>query len=187
MAGALPSIPGHLLGRSPGAKPNVAQVPAFPRLFLASAACKLFLAKYVLVHTRYISVEYEGQLKQLPGVVGRRTRISDHVIFPSSSLNHWYDAAVTSKGLFDWHSACTARSLRAAILGQEGCMGQQLDIRSSLQGRKPKKPTSSAPSVQELAKRYFDLQCLRQRVRIAETGRPIGREILRAQPSAAHA
>ena len=66
-------------------------------------------------------------------------------------------------------------------------MGQQLDIRSSLQGRKPKKSTKSAPSAQELAKRYFDLQCLRQRVRIAETGQPIGRAILRAQPSAAHA
>jgi hypothetical protein len=56
-------------------------------------------------------------------------------------------------------------------------MGQQLRIRRPLQGKKPKKRTKPAPSSYELAKRYFDLQCLRQQVRIAESGQTVRREM----------
>ena len=64
-------------------------------------------------------------------------------------------------------------------------MGQQSDIRGALLGRKPKKQSKKAPSTQELARRYFDLQCLRHRVRIAESGQPVRRQV--TQPVAAFA
>jgi hypothetical protein len=55
-------------------------------------------------------------------------------------------------------------------------MAQQLDRRILLDGAKRKKRSKPTPSAQELAKRYFDLQCLRQKVRIAESGRVLGPE-----------
>jgi hypothetical protein len=76
----------------------------------------------VLVHTRYISVEYEGQLKQLPGVVGR-TRISDHVIFASSSLNHWYDAAVTSEAVIRLAQRMHRQKSKGSYIGTGGLYG----------------------------------------------------------------
>ena len=56
-------------------------------------------------------------------------------------------------------------------------MRQHFDSRSSLQGTKRKKRTKSAPSPQELAKQYFDLQCLRQQVRIAGSEQIVDREL----------
>jgi hypothetical protein len=59
-------------------------------------------------------------------------------------------------------------------------MRQQFDGRTSFQGTKRKKRTKPTPSSQELAKRYFDLQCLRQQVRIAESGQIVGRELTKS-------
>ena len=59
-------------------------------------------------------------------------------------------------------------------------MGQQFDRGTSLQGTKRKKRPKQTPSSQELAKRYFDLQCLRQQVRIAESGQIVGRELTKS-------
>jgi hypothetical protein len=48
-------------------------------------------------------------------------------------------------------------------------MDQKFDCRASVQGTKRKRRAKPAPSPQQLAKQYLDLQCLRQQVRIAET------------------
>jgi hypothetical protein len=55
-------------------------------------------------------------------------------------------------------------------------MAQQLDRHTLLEGTKRKRRSKPTLSSQELAKRYFDLQCLRQKVRIAESGQIVGRE-----------
>ena len=59
-------------------------------------------------------------------------------------------------------------------------MAQQLDSRIRVASTKRKNRSKPTPSSQELAKRYFDLQCLRQRVRIAESVQDIGRERTRS-------
>jgi hypothetical protein len=61
-------------------------------------------------------------------------------------------------------------------------MAKQLDRRILLDGTKRKKRSKPTPSAQELAKRYFDLQCLRQKVRIAESGRALGPEWTKSPP-----
>jgi hypothetical protein len=48
-------------------------------------------------------------------------------------------------------------------------MGQELSVFRPLQGSTPKKWTKQIPSSKELAEQYFDLQCLRQYVEMAET------------------
>lgn len=60
-------------------------------------------------------------------------------------------------------------------------MAQQLESRIAVESTKRRtrsKPTPS--SSQELAKRYFDLQCLRKRVKIAESEQVIGRERIKS-------
>jgi len=53
-------------------------------------------------------------------------------------------------------------------------MVQHLDSRISVEGRKRKMHSKLTPSSQELAERYFDLQRLRQKVKIAEAGQIVG-------------
>lgn len=55
-------------------------------------------------------------------------------------------------------------------------MSQQID--TAFQRAKHKRKTKSAPSFETLARRYFDLQRLRQAVRIAECGKAAGQEWL---------
>jgi hypothetical protein len=55
-------------------------------------------------------------------------------------------------------------------------MAQQLESRISVESTKRRTRSKPTPSSQELAKRYFDLQCLRKRVKIAESEQVIGRE-----------
>lgn len=66
-------------------------------------------------------------------------------------------------------------------------MGEQLDSRTSLSGKKRKKRTRPAPTSRELAKRYFDLQCLRLQVRLAESGRMVGPELTKSLAPASFA
>jgi hypothetical protein len=47
-------------------------------------------------------------------------------------------------------------------------MGEQLGANRLLQGNTPEKWTKPIPSFEELAEQYFDLQCLRQYVQMAE-------------------
>ena len=49
-------------------------------------------------------------------------------------------------------------------------MDRKVDCRASVQGTKGTRRTKAAPSSQQLAKQYLDLQCLRRQVRMAETG-----------------
>jgi hypothetical protein len=63
-------------------------------------------------------------------------------------------------------------------------MAQQLDKQILLDSPKRKGRSKSTPSSQELAERYFDLQCLRQMVRIAESGQIRDREWTRSVPLA---
>ena len=55
-------------------------------------------------------------------------------------------------------------------------MSQQID--TAFQRAKHKRETKSAPSFGTLARQYFDLQRLRQEVRIAECGKAAGPEWL---------
>ena len=55
-------------------------------------------------------------------------------------------------------------------------MSQQID--TAFQRAKHKRETKSAPSFGTLARQYFDLQRLRQKVRIAECGKSAGQEWL---------
>jgi len=55
-------------------------------------------------------------------------------------------------------------------------MSQQID--TAFQRAKHKRETKSAPSFGTLARQYFDLQRLRQEVRIAECGKTAGEEWL---------
>jgi hypothetical protein len=60
-------------------------------------------------------------------------------------------------------------------------MAQQLDGRIiSVESTKRKSGAKLTPSSQELAQRYFDLQCLRQRVKIAESGQIVGGERIKS-------
>ncbi len=60
-------------------------------------------------------------------------------------------------------------------------MARQLDSRIiSVESTKRKTGAKPTPSSQELAQRYFDLQCLRQRVKIAESGQVMGRERIKS-------
>jgi hypothetical protein len=65
-------------------------------------------------------------------------------------------------------------------------MAQQLDRHISVESTNRKAPSKPTPSSQELAKRYFDLQCLRQRVKIAESGQAIGRERIKTPSLASY-
>jgi hypothetical protein len=56
-------------------------------------------------------------------------------------------------------------------------MGQQFNSRTSSHLTRRKKRNKPPPSSEQLAKLYFDLLCLRQKVRIAETGQIVGREL----------
>jgi hypothetical protein len=60
-------------------------------------------------------------------------------------------------------------------MGQK--MGQQFNSRSSSRRTLRKRRNQPAPSSEELSKLYFDLLYLRQKVRIAETGQIVGREL----------
>jgi hypothetical protein len=62
-------------------------------------------------------------------------------------------------------------------------MGQQID--TAFQKVKHKRETKSAPSFGTLARQYFDLQRLRQEVRIAECGKTADQEWLLDNHSAA--
>ena len=63
-------------------------------------------------------------------------------------------------------------------------MAERLDTRIFLEGPKRKKRFTPTLSAQELANRYFDIQCLRQKVRIAESGQVPGREWSDSLPAA---
>jgi hypothetical protein len=56
-------------------------------------------------------------------------------------------------------------------------MGQGLGANRPLKGNTLKKWTKQVPSSQELAEQYFDLQCLRQWVELAETSEPTRRRV----------
>ena len=56
-------------------------------------------------------------------------------------------------------------------------MGLQRDNRTLSYRTRRKKRMRPIPSSEELAKLYFDLLYLRQKVRIAETGQIVGREL----------
>ena len=62
-------------------------------------------------------------------------------------------------------------------------MSRQID--TAFQRAKHKRKTKSAPSFGTLARQYFDLQRLRQEVRIAECGKTTGQEWLLDNPRAA--
>lgn len=66
-------------------------------------------------------------------------------------------------------------------------MGRRLEKRISFSSAKIKNRTKPAPSSRDLAKQYFDLACLRQRVRIAESGQVVGRELTKSLALAAFA
>jgi hypothetical protein len=59
-------------------------------------------------------------------------------------------------------------------------MVQRSDRRTSSPSRKLKKGTKPTPSSQALAKQYFYLLCLRQKVKIAESGKVDGRELTKS-------
>jgi len=56
-------------------------------------------------------------------------------------------------------------------------MVRKFEGHTSARATKRNKRTKPVPTPQELADRYFDLQCLRQQVRIAETGQIFDREL----------
>jgi hypothetical protein len=56
-------------------------------------------------------------------------------------------------------------------------MVRKFEGQASARATKRNGRTKPIPTPQELADRYFDLQCLRQQVRIAETGRIFDREL----------
>ena len=59
-------------------------------------------------------------------------------------------------------------------------MSNRFDCRTSSPSRRLKKRTKPTLSSQALAKQYFDLQCLRQKVKIAESGKVDGRELIKS-------
>ena len=63
-------------------------------------------------------------------------------------------------------------------------MVQHLDSRISVEGRKRKMHSKLTPSSQDLAKRYLDLQRLRQEVRNAEFGQIAGPDRTKSPPLA---
>jgi hypothetical protein len=60
-------------------------------------------------------------------------------------------------------------------------MVHRLDRRTSSPRRKLKKRTKPTPSSQALANQYFYLVCLRQKVKIAESGKVDGRELTKSR------
>ena len=73
-----------------------------------------------------------------------------------------------------WHGGCFILFSQSVLRGSK--MSRQID--TALQRAKHKRETKSAPSFGTLARQYFDLQRLRQEVRIAECGKAAGPEWL---------
>jgi hypothetical protein len=73
-----------------------------------------------------------------------------------------------------WHGGCFILFSQSVLRGSK--MSRQID--TAFQRAKHKRETKSAPSFGTLARLYFDLQRLRQEVRIAECGKAAGPEWL---------
>jgi hypothetical protein len=101
--------------------------------------------------------------------------IKHKFVIPAAHLNLLRISASHRKdNLASVHIVFTAASTHGAK------MGQKFDSRISSRVIKRKKPSRRTPSSKELSEQYFGLVCLRQKVRIAESGRVVGRELIRS-------
>ena len=98
-----------------------------------------------------------------------RTQSGDLPVFNFTALNQPLAAvAILQGGQFYWHAVCKTKAF-VAVSKQGVQMGQRVTIRKSAQAPSLKSRTKPAPSRQELARLYYELQYLRQKVHIAES------------------